>query len=112
MATLDAVGELPLPRIDITPSRLPIDFRVFLHRYGNLLRTLPAWTVRVLVPPHLIGAVALHEAAARDELAMPLPPATVDELRWYFEQRRDALAVVSNKVVHCAALRKREQGAW
>jgi hypothetical protein len=78
--------------IYLVTRRLPIDFRVFLHRYGNLLRTLPAWTVRVLVPPHLIGAVALHEAAARDELAMPLPPATVDELRWYFEQRRDAAA--------------------
>ena len=78
--------------IYLVTRRLPIDFRVFLHRYGNLLRTLPAWTVRVLVPPHLIGAVALHEAAARDELAIPLPPATVDELRWYFEQRRDAAA--------------------
>lgn len=78
--------------IYLATRRLPIDFRVFLHRYGNLLRTLPAWTVRVLVPPHLIGAVALHEAAARDELAIPLPPATVDELRWYFEQRRDAAA--------------------
>ena len=78
--------------IYLVTQRLPIDFRVFLHRYGNLLRTLPAWTVRVLVPPHLIGAVALHEAAAREELAMPLPPATVDELRWYFEQRRDAAA--------------------
>ena len=78
--------------IYLVTRRLPIDFRVFLHRYGNLLRTLPAWTVRVLVPPHLIGAVALHEAAAREELAMPLPPATVDELRWYFEQRRDAAA--------------------
>lgn len=78
--------------IYLVTRRLPIDFRVFLHRYGNLLRTLPAWTVRVLVPPHLLGAVALHEAAARDELAMPLPPATVDELRWYFEQRRDAAA--------------------
>ena len=78
--------------IYLVTRRLPIDFRVFLHRYGNLLRTLPAWTVSVLVPPHLIGAVALHEAAAREELAMPLPPATVDELRWYFEQRRDAAA--------------------
>ena len=78
--------------IYLVTRRLPIDFRVFLHRYGNLLRTLPAWTVRVLVPPHLIGAVGLHEAAARDELDMPLPPATVDELRWYFEQRRDAAA--------------------
>ena len=70
----------------------PIDFRIFLHRHGNLLRALPAWTIRILIPRHLIGAVARYKAAARDELAMPLRPSTVDELRWYFEQRRNAAA--------------------
>lgn len=74
----------------LVTHRLPIDFRAFLHRYGNLLRTLPAWTVRLLIPPHLAGAITLYEAAARDELGTPLRPATVDELRWYFAQRRDA----------------------
>jgi hypothetical protein len=74
----------------LVTRRVPIEFRAFLHRYGNLLRTLPAWTVRVLMPPHLANAAALYQAAARDELAMPLRPATVDELRWYFERRRDA----------------------
>lgn len=74
----------------LVTHRLPIDFRAFLHRYGNLLRTLPAWTVRLLIPPHLANAATLYQAAARDELATPLRPATVDELRWYFERRRDA----------------------
>jgi hypothetical protein len=73
----------------LVTQRLPIDFRAFLHRYGNLLRTLPAWTVRLLIPPHLAKATTLYEAAARDELGTPLPPATVDELRWYFSRRRD-----------------------
>jgi hypothetical protein len=73
----------------LATSRVPLDFRVFLHAHGPLLRALPAWTVRVLMPPHLLGATALYEAAARDELATPLRPASVDELRWYFEQRRD-----------------------
>ena len=73
----------------LATQRLPLEFRIFLHAHGPLLRSLPAWTVRVLMPPHLLGASALYEAAARDELATPLRPATVDELRWYFEQRRD-----------------------
>jgi hypothetical protein len=74
----------------LVTHRLPIDFRAFLHRYGNLLRTLPAWTVRLLIPPHLAGAASVYHAAARDELATPLPPATVEELRWFFRQRGNA----------------------
>lgn len=76
----------------LATSRVPLDFRVFLHAHGPLLRTVPAWTVRVLMPPHLLGATALYEAAARDELATPLRPATVEELHWYFERRRDGVA--------------------
>lgn len=76
----------------LATHRLPIDFRAFLHRYGNLLRTLPAWTVRLLIPPHLASTASVYQAAARDELATPLPPATVEEVRWYFRQRRDTEA--------------------
>lgn len=66
----------------------PVDFRQFLHRHAELLRALPRWTVRLLVPGHLLQSVAAYEAAWRDELASPLRPALVEELRWYFEQRR------------------------
>jgi len=36
---------------------LPIDFRAFLERHAELLRALPAWTVRLLVPRHKIDAI-------------------------------------------------------
>lgn len=66
---------------------LPIDFRAFLHRHAELLRALPSWTLRLLVPRHLSGAVPLFEAAFHDEIATPIRPSTLDELRWYFGQR-------------------------
>jgi hypothetical protein len=66
----------------------PVDFRQFLHRHAELLGALPRWTIRLLVPPHLQNAVAAYEVAWRDEFASPLRPAVLDELRWYFEERR------------------------
>lgn len=67
---------------------VPVDFRAFLHRHANLLRMVPSWTLRLLFPSHLAGAVPTFQAAARDELASPLQRDTLDELRWFFEQRR------------------------
>jgi len=75
----------------LVTRRLPIDFRTFLHRHADLLAALPAWTIRLLVPRHLTGAIPRYQAALRDELATPLQPSTLDELRWFFEQRRQAV---------------------
>ena len=69
---------------------LPIDFRAFLHRHAELFRALPCWTLRLLMPRHLSGATPLFEAAFKDEIATPLRPSTLDELRWYFGQRQVA----------------------
>lgn len=72
----------------LVTRRLPVDFRAFLHRHAGLLRMLPGWVVRLLFPGHLAGAIPTYHAALRDELATPLQTETVDELRWYFDQRR------------------------
>lgn len=66
----------------------PVDFRAFLHRHVEVLRALPLWEVRLLTPPHLAEDVPAFEAAARQELAMPLRLDDVDELRWFFDQQR------------------------
>src|SRR5206468_11350319 len=50
----------------------PVDFRAFLHRHVEVLRALPTWEIRLLTPQHLVEAVPTFEAAAREELAMPL----------------------------------------
>jgi hypothetical protein len=66
----------------------PIEFRAFLDRHAELFRALPAWTLRLLFPMHLVKSQDLYAAAFREQLAMPLRPSTRDELRWYFEARR------------------------
>ena len=76
----------------LVTRRLPVDFRAFLHRHAELLRALPTWTVRLLVPRHFAGAIPRYQAALRDELATPLQSATLDELRWFFERRRQSVA--------------------
>jgi hypothetical protein len=55
---------------------------------ADSLRALPRWTIRLLVPAHLADTVGLFEAASREEFASRLRPSTADELRWYFEARR------------------------
>jgi hypothetical protein len=72
----------------VVTRRTPVDFRPFLQRHAELLRTLPQWEVRLLVPAHLKKAAPLFETAVRQELAMPLPLRGADELRWYFRERQ------------------------
>jgi hypothetical protein len=67
----------------------PIEFRTFLDHHADLLRALPAWTIRLLVPPHLSKAIGVYTTAFLEQLAMPLRPETRDELHWYVEARRD-----------------------
>lgn len=66
----------------------PMDLRAFLHNYAELLRSLPAWRLRVLLPPHLRGLEHACRVACQQELATPLRPALIEEAQWYFEQRR------------------------
>lgn len=66
----------------------PFELRRFLQRHGALLRALAEWRIRLLVPPHLDGAQVRHEVVCWNELATPLKPDALDELRWYFERRR------------------------
>ena len=67
---------------------VPSDFRAFLERHAELLRSLPAWTVRVLVPQHKTNATALYRAAFYEQLASPLRSSIVDDIRWYFGARQ------------------------
>lgn len=65
----------------------PGDFRAFLHRHAELLRALPEWEIRLLLPRHLLKAGPLFEQAAREELSQPLRLDDVAEIHWYFRQQ-------------------------
>jgi len=55
---------------------VPVDFRPFLRRHAALLRGLPRWTVRLIVPKHLQKAVGLYEGAWREGARCAFPRQT------------------------------------
>jgi hypothetical protein len=104
-----AVGVGTNRRVQLFPDALPIgvegngrpvfvfvvsnwnedDLRAFVQRHADLLGSVPGWTVRFVLPPHLAILRPSVEAAVRDELASPISATALTELRWYFEQRLD-----------------------
>src|SRR5687767_5493461 len=62
------------------------EFRDFLQRHAPLLERLPAWTIRIVIPAHLEGAVQGLQKAAWGQLASPIKDPILTELRWYFER--------------------------
>lgn len=64
------------------------EFRAFVQRHADLLQALPGWTLRVLVPRPLAGAMASFVATARTELTSTLRAETFAELKWYFNKLR------------------------
>ena len=83
---LDADGRTHL-FVFLVVQDVPIDFRTFLERHAELLRALPAWTVRLVVPAAKRTAIALYETAFQEHLGSPLRPSVVADLRWYFQAR-------------------------
>jgi hypothetical protein len=61
--------------------------RAFVQRHADLLKALPGWTLRLVLPQQLADSAAHFESAVRDELT-PLRPALLAELKWYFAKRR------------------------
>ena len=55
-----------------------------------LLRAVPAWTLRLVFPRPLDRVYDAYQTVIREELETPLHPATIRELKWYFEHRRKA----------------------
>jgi len=60
-----------------------VDLHAFLQRHAELLRTMPRWTVRVLLPPHLFKAQESYLKAMRMELGTRMAPHMADEFRWW-----------------------------
>jgi hypothetical protein len=86
---LDADGRTHIFLYLLTQD-VPIGFRGFLERHAELLRALPAWTVRLLVPRHMSSTIPLYQAAFHEQLASPLRPRLLEEVRWFFCARRAA----------------------
>jgi hypothetical protein len=77
-------------------SETPMDFRLFLLRHAELFHALGRWTIRVLFPATQSFRTTSFEAAAYDQLAKPLRPSEVEELRWLFRQRKATALTASD----------------
>jgi hypothetical protein len=66
-------------------------FIAFLQRQQTLLRSVPAWTLRIVVPSWPVGLDKAYLTMANTEFAQVLSPKHVDVLRTFFEQRRGVL---------------------
>jgi hypothetical protein len=94
------IGRAPNGRyifVYLVADPVPVDFRAFLRRHAELLRGLREWTIRLLLPRHLVNARVLYEAAAIEELASPVRPAAIEELRWYLQQREGTTVTDSRR---------------
>jgi hypothetical protein len=56
---VESTGRVIFPYVVIRP--VGDDFRGFVQRHGDLLRSLPEWTVRLLVPRHLPDVGSIYE---------------------------------------------------
>lgn len=72
----------------VLTRELPVDFRAFLERHAELWRTLRQWTLRLVVPRPLTWCVSTYEAAFHEQVASPLHPQMLADLRWYFHARQ------------------------
>jgi hypothetical protein len=66
-------------------------FRRFLQAHATVLRAVPTWTLRLVFPRPLDHAYGAYQTVIREELETPLHPATIRELKWYFEHRLAAV---------------------
>lgn len=72
----------------LVTRRVPANFRAFLVRHADLLASVDAWTIRILVPRRFWNAIALHRFAIRDTYLKELTPYDIDEFDWFCRARR------------------------
>jgi hypothetical protein len=71
----------------LVTREVPSEFRLFLLRYADILKSLHEWTIRILVPRRFRKAASLYRYAVRDAFTR-LTPRQVEELDWYFRARQ------------------------
>jgi hypothetical protein len=83
---IDMGGRWVIVYVATSPDREAL--HTFIQRHADLLEALPAWTLRLALPPKLKTLDKPFRQVVKQELMTPLSPRTFDELRWYFDQRR------------------------
>jgi hypothetical protein len=89
---IDPAGRAVLVHLALQPWT--DEFRLWLQAHAAFLCALPIWTVRLVFARPLDRAYAEYQRVIHEELEAPLHPATVGELKWYFERRQKAATSV------------------
>lgn len=58
-------------------------------RHYTVMRSLPRWTLRGVVPRKFEEAIPAFRQALNEEFRRPLRPSDGEELLWLFRQRRE-----------------------
>lgn len=82
-------GRIVLLHLALEPW--PDAFRASLRAHAPMLQTLPAWTLRIVLPRRFVSAHDAYQTVVREELESPLPIALIDDLQRYFEARKNLL---------------------
>ncbi len=85
---IDSNGQAVLVYLATEPSTDGL--RTFLQDNAKLLRAVSAWTIRLVFPRPLDRFYDGYQTVIREELESPVHPATINELKWYFDNRRKA----------------------
>ena len=83
---LDATGRVILLYLATDSEVGPC--HAFVDRYLERLRDLPAWTLRIVVPPWPSGLGEFYAKAVTEEFTATLRPAWLSDLRRHFAERR------------------------
>ena len=62
--------------------------RAVLYRCSPVLAAAPAWTLRLVLPPSLSPMSAVCQEVFHGDLATPVRHEVIEQLKWYFSQRR------------------------
>jgi hypothetical protein len=74
----------------VVRSAVQEDWRRVVACYNDLLGALPRWAFRACFPPACEATMGQFHVIFREELAEPLAPRILEELRWHFGQLRGA----------------------
>jgi len=82
------------------------EFRAFVQAQAAFLRSVPAWTVRLVFPRPLDRAYDAYQKVICEEFEAPLHQSTINELKRYFDHRQKAITntiSAQNLALNCAA---------
>jgi hypothetical protein len=85
-----ARGTRDITLLFVATSTTAQSFDRFLADHRRLLQRLFPWRILLVLPRTSASAETPHREVFSDFCAPPLRPALVDELRWYFQARRES----------------------